>query len=653
MKETCSLETVTDENLLMHVTTGYIKINYSRMKMYFTSLLIAVFLLSSYSFPQKLLAKGTSDKKVEVAIDLVNVHNDRVQVTVKPTLITTSTISFQFPRIIPGTYSIADYGRYIEEFSATDKTGKLLPVTKQDVNTWVISDAVQLDKVTYLVNDTYDSETGAAFTGESTTIFSPAGTNILEGKQFMLNMAGFVGYFENQKNIPYVVKINHPAVLVGTSAMDDLDNSETNDLFHSPRFADLVDSPIMYAAPDTASFTVDKMKVVLHVYSPVNKEVTAAALMPDLQKMMIAQKKFLGKINQTPKYAVLVYVTSSGKADASGIGALEHNTSTTAVFMETMTSEDLIHVISHEFFHTLTPLNVHSKEIQDFDFNNPKMSAHLWLYEGITEYFANLFQVNQGLISEDDFLNEMASKESMAKKMYPKDISFTEMSKNILDPEMKKIYPNVYQKGALLAMCIDLIIREKSNGKKGILDMMGKLSKIYGPSRPFDDAELIPVVTRITYPEVGDFIQKYIVKGEAIDYTKYLELAGVERTTLKTPVQIALIVNDKKYLKIDTLNKQVLAVVPDTSNVFVNTMGLQNDDNILEINEHKLDASDMVSVVMGIYKLKEGKPMVIKVSRKGQMIELKGNVKLNYIDTPGFKYVNSTKEVLKDKWLKG
>jgi predicted metalloprotease with PDZ domain len=218
---------------------------------------------------------------------------------------------------------------------------------------------------------------------------------------------------------------------------------------------------------------------------------------------------------------------------------------------------------------------------------------------------------------------------------------------------MKKAYPNVYEKGALMAMCIDLVIREKSNGKKGILEMMGKLSKIYGPHKPFDDAELISVVTRITYPEVGDFIQKYIVKGEAIDYIKYLELAGVERTTLKTPVQIALIVSDKKYLKIDTLNKQVLAVVPDTSNVFVNAMGLQNDDNILEINEHKLDASDMVSVVMGIYKLKEGKPMVIKVNRKGQMIELKGNVKLNYIDTPGFKFANPTKKVLKDRWLKG
>ena len=46
-------------------------------------------------------------------------------------------------------------------------------------------------------------------------------------------------------------------------------------------------------------------------------------------------------------------------------------------------------------FSTLfSPLSVHSEEIHSFDFNEPNMSMHLWMYEGVTEYFANLFQVN-------------------------------------------------------------------------------------------------------------------------------------------------------------------------------------------------------------------------------------------------------------------
>jgi predicted metalloprotease with PDZ domain len=56
----------------------------------------------------------------------------------------------------------------------------------------------------------------------------------------------------------------------------------------------------------------------------------------------------------------------------------------------------MMDVVSHEFFHIVTPLSIHSKEIQDFDYNDPKMSEHLWMYEGVTEYFANLSKSIKG-----------------------------------------------------------------------------------------------------------------------------------------------------------------------------------------------------------------------------------------------------------------
>jgi len=140
-------------------------------------------------------AVRSSKNEVKATLDLVNVSNDKVKVTVKPALISTSTIAYQLPKIIPGTYAIADYGRYVDDFKAYDASGKELTVTKKDVNTWTISNANQLDRVEYLVNDTFDSEEGQAFAENSTTIFSPAGTNILQGENFWLNLCGFVGLF--------------------------------------------------------------------------------------------------------------------------------------------------------------------------------------------------------------------------------------------------------------------------------------------------------------------------------------------------------------------------------------------------------------------------------------------------------------------------
>jgi predicted metalloprotease with PDZ domain len=318
-----------------------------------------------------------------------------------------------------------------------------------------------------------------------------------------------------------------------------------------------------------------------------------------------------------------------------------------------MKSRDLIQVISHEFFHTLTPLNIHSREIQDFDFNNPKMSQHLWLYEGVTEYFANHFQVHQGLISEDKFYALMAEKEKYSTQMYNDNQSFTEMSKNVLQPAMKAEYPNVYQKGALIAMCLDIILRESSGGKSGILNLMGRLSKKYGPSQPFEDDSLIAEITAMTNPEVGAFFQEHVVKGTPIDYEAYLKKMGVARAPMKQPTPLVFIADNKPYIRVDTAARKAIAVINDNSNHFMTGMGMEDGDEIIEMNGSLIDASTPMTVLMAGYGLEEGESMTMKVKRNGTIVELKGNVKLNYVDGSGFKFTDPSKQQLKDAWLKG
>ena len=621
------------------------------MRKYLVFYLMSVLFLVSCSSSRK--NAGRSGEMVAASLDLVNVQNDKVSVTVSTPTFSSPAVTYQLPKIIPGTYAIADYGRYVEEFRAYDKSGNALPVSMKDSNSWVISNATSLARLTYKVNDTYDTEGGDAFAEGSKTIFSPAGTNILAGKQFMLNMCGFVGYFTDKANILYKVAIVHPENLQASSSLEDADPAKGTDVFSVSRYSELVDHPIMYATPDITTSRIGNMDLLLSVYSPRKKSITANAFMPELEKMIRAQKAYLGSINNTKKYAVLTYITTNEKDDAHGIGALEHNTSTTAVFMENMKAKDLIHVISHEFFHTLTPLNVHSKEIQDFDFNSPKMSAHLWMYEGFTEYFANHFQVHEGLMTEEQFYAKMAEKDKLSKQMFSDKQSFTEMSKNVLESKMRAQYPNVYQKGALMAMCIDIMLREASAGKSGILELMGRLSKKYGPSKPFDDNDLIPEITAMTNPEVGAFLQEHVVKGTPIDYSKYLKRVGVESAVVKVPTLIVFMTSKGLNISIDTVNKKALAVIPDATNNFMTALGVQNGDEFIEINETPIDATNPNNVLMAGYGFDEGEPVTIKVKRNGEVVELKGKAKLNYTDGQGFKFTDESKRKLNQAWLKG
>lgn len=621
------------------------------MKTTLSYTLLFLFLATAgFANPKKPLSETTNAVKAD--LDLVNVPKDQVRVTITAPALNAASATYQFAKIIPGTYAIADYGRFIQKFEARDSAGKKLKVKKVDINTYEIKNAQTLATLTYLVNDTYDSEKGQAFEEKGKDIFSPAGTNILAGKNFVLNMAGFVGYFSGSQDLNYQVTVSHPTNLVAASALTDADGSNQTDLFTVSRFAELVDNPIMYSEPDVATFKVGDLEVLLSVYSPTNKTITANGFLPDIERMVKAQKAFLGDINHTKKYAILVYVVDGSKTDARGIGALEHNNCTTVTFREGMGNQDLINIISHEFFHTVTPLNVHSKEIQYFDFNAPQMSQHLWLYEGVTEYFAHLFQVNQGLTTETEFLAEIAEKDLTAKAAFNDAMSFTEMSKNVLTPKYKAQYPNVYLKGALIAMCIDIIMRDKSEGKRGVKDLIGELAKIYGPNKPFDDAELIAKVTELTYPEVGEFLQTYVVNGGAIDYASYLSRVGVEKTTIQVPEDIAFVINRKPYIVIESGSNNVKALNPE-GNDFFTSLGVKEDDVLLSLNGSPFNGKDKMSVILLGYKLKEGTPIKLKVNRNGSEIELTGTVKLNHKDGKGFLFNNKSKEALKNAWLKG
>jgi len=623
------------------------------MKKVLITLSCAIFLMSCKT-SKVTSATNNTRNNVAVSIDLVNVIDDKVKVTITNPTITTETTTFNIPKIVPGTYSEDNYGRYVDNVKAFDSKGNPLKIAKIDENSYTIFEAKKLAKVTYNVSDTYDTEGGAGF-GESEDIFSPAGTNIKAGENFMLNTHGFVGYFEGKSEVPYTVEVKHPATLWGATSLVDTNSSNEIDVYNTSRYAELVDNPMMYSKPDYTEFNVEGMDIVISVYSPTGK-FKAADITPETEKFMRAQKKFLGKFNANKKYTVLLYLSDVKAKDAKGFGALEHMTSTTVVMPEMMPlealQEQLKDVVSHEFFHIVTPLSVHSREIQYFDFNKPQMSEHLWMYEGITEYFANLFQVNQGLISEEDFYKRMSGKIEQANEMNDK-MSFTKMSKNVLEKPYKEQYLNVYQKGALIAMCIDIQMRELSNGKRGILSLMQDLSNEFGSDKPFNDNELFPTITRITYPQIGEFLNKYVAGETPIPYDEYFAKMGV--TKGKTTVSGNPFLKDGRtpLITVDQSTKQIKALADVSNNVFMTTLGIKGNDVLKAFNDKEYNLDNIYDLIMTSESWKDGEAIKVTVTRDGKDQVLTGKINLPKEEKSGFMATDKTKEAVKNAWLKG
>ena len=83
-------------------------------------------------------------------------------------------------------------------------------------------------------------------------------------------------------------------------------------------------------------------------------------------------------------------------------------------------------------------------------------------------------------------------------------------------------------------MCLDLLIRETTQGEKGILNILQKLAQKYGVDKPFEDKALIEEITAMTSDAVGAFFKKHVVGDTPIDYRIFFEKVGLHITEEKT-----------------------------------------------------------------------------------------------------------------------
>jgi predicted metalloprotease with PDZ domain len=467
---------------------------------------------------------------IQSIIDLTSIVDDKAPVTINPGRFTDNEVIYRLPRVVQGSYEVSDFGNYIDDFVALDYSGKVLPSKKIDTNSWVITNANQLDKITYWVNDTYDIER----LGDLPSIFSPEGTNIAPDN-YVLNLHGYIGYFDSLKNSSYTLDVIAPANFKRTSALETIGTIFTEDnkvvtSYVAPRYFDITDNPMMYGNLDVEEFMVDDIKVVLSVYSP-NKVHTAKEIKETVYTMMEAQKVYLGDLHTTNRYDIILFL-SDGKEDSPrGFGALEHQKSTVVVLREWSSKEylakSIIDVVAHEFFHIVTPLGIHSEDVHYFDYNYPTFSKHLWMYEGVTEYFAQHFQVHEGIVSEDEFYKTMSTKINISKR-FDDTISFTEMSERIIDESYAGNFYNVYCKGALIGMSLDILIQYESDGKRSLVSLMKQLSDKYGKDKPFEDDSIIEEITEMTYPSVGLFLKNNVEGNSPIPYEGIFEKVGLK-----------------------------------------------------------------------------------------------------------------------------
>lgn len=567
------------------------------------------------------------------SVDLTKLTNDELQVELISPKVSKSEIIFYMPKIVPGTYNISDFGKFVKNVKAFDKAGKSLPVAIQtDSNAWKIKNASKLYRITYTVEDTWDAKF-------KHNVYEMAGTNFEEGKNFSINNCGIFGYLDGMKKLPFELNFTRPADFYASTALVPISTGKDKDVFRCENADRLYDSPIMFCVPDTITIKVGVTDVLVSVYSPKHL-ITSKGVAENLKTLLFAAKNYLGGKLPVNRYAFIYYFNSE-QPMVQGQGAWEHSYSSFYSMRERPEKDAMAQIIdfsSHEFFHIITPLNICSKEVREFNFNKAVLSKHLWLYEGSTEYDAHHTQVTQGMITPEEYLKRLSQKIFFSRKFLNDTLPFTQLSLGSADKYNQQYY-NVYQKGALINACLDLLLNKLSDGNYGVHNLKHDLSLLYGPKNYFNDDELFDKIASLTYPEVRTFFSKYVEGNLAIPYEEFFGYAGVKYIFKRETESFSLGgftagVNEAGNVVVDNIRR---------INDFGRKMGYQKGDELVSLNGEPVHAADFAQQASTFLStLKEGDTITVVVKRKNTS----GSIETITISAPAMKVKKTEEHVL-------
>jgi len=420
--------------------------------------------------------------------------------------------TLQFASTAPGTYQVMDIGRYVTELSAFGVDGTELGVEQISTNQWRLEDPAAVSEIRYSIAETWDTPV------EEHRVYPMAGTSI-EDDHVLINAHAVFPFPTGLQDVPIELHLEYPAEWeIGTP----LDTNEDG-AYLADDYDHFVDSPLLLGRLSYASTTVTGVPVEIYTYSATDK-IQSAQLLEAMDLILQAAGEFLGEL-PVDRYTFLFHFGDSSA------GAWEHSYSSEYVMQEANLSGRYANMISdiaaHEFFHVVTPLHIHSEIIENFDFETPVPSEHVWLYEGVTEWASDAMQLRAGLKDPDSYLADQVQKIRSDEGFFDQDYSLSKLALTSYTAEGQRQYANIYQRGAIVGSLLDLRLLKLSGGEYGLQELMLDLAERYGESRPFPEDEFFDIVTEMTYPEIGEFFEAYVRGTEPLPIDEYYGWIGI------------------------------------------------------------------------------------------------------------------------------
>lgn len=386
----------------------------------------------------------------------------------------------RLPNWIPGSYMIRDFSRHLGPLRVVDAAGRPVALTRTGTSDWRCAPAEGPLRVSYDVY-AWDLSVRGAHLDQTHGFFN--------GTSVFLEVIGC-------QDQPHAVDIHCPEGVAGWRVATSLARAEGTPewgfgAYRAASYDELIDHPVEMGIFSQARFMA--CGVPHDVVITGRHRADLERLCRDLEKVCTAQIRLFGEPAPFARYVFLV------TAVGSGYGGLEHRASTALL----CSRDDLpqagepeapgdryktfLGLCSHEYFHSWNVKRIKPAVFLPYDLRAETMTPLLWAFEGFTSYYDDLMLVRAGVISPQAYLELLAQqitrhlrtpgrlRQSVAESSRE---AWTKYYKQ--DENSPNAIVSYYVKGALIGLCLDLLLREKSADRVSLDTLMQRLWSDFG-----------------------------------------------------------------------------------------------------------------------------------------------------------------------------
>lgn len=549
---------------------------------------------------------------------------------------TESQLDVKMPVWAPGSYLIREFAKNVESFSVADAAGNPLRFEKTDKNTWRIQ-TNKKEKITIKYR-VYAFEISVR-------------TSMIDASHAFLSPTGIFMYPAGQLKQSSTVSIKpYQGWTQVSTGLEPVKGKAFTYL--ASDFDVLFDSPIEVGTQDVFEFMAAGVKHEVAMYGGGNYD--KERLKTDIAKIVDKTTAVFGE-NPNKHYVFIVHNYERGG------GGLEHlNSTVLGASRMGYTNENVyqgfLSLVAHEYFHLWNVKRMRPIALGPFNYDTENYTTNLWIAEGFTAYYDNLFVRRAGFTSPEKYLDMLASGMNTIDNQ-PGNL-LQSASEASFDAWIKQYRPNensrntsisYYDKGALIGMLMDLEILNATQAKKGLDDVMSAVYQQYYKKlgRGYTDAEFKAVVEITAGKSFDAFYKDYVYGTKPVNYAPFLAAAGYTFTD-------DFARRNEAYLGATTAirdGKIMVSAVLRGSPAWID--GINVNDEILAVNGQR------VAVANGdldrlIASRKVGEKITVEIVRDGLTQDISLTLKRN----PAVKYrilsVDNPTEAqlaVRKKWL--